>query len=95
MEIEGLSNAYAGTHFHFRVSGGARPTRIDVYIDQIMVLSKDCDDPPCHEMIFIPNGVRGSQVRVTARDAHGNVEQKSFSVVDSDASSGGVMSASG
>jgi hypothetical protein len=80
MDIEGFNDPHAGELFHFVVTGGTRPTHIEVYIDRAQVLSKDCADPPCHEMIAIPVGAKGSEVLVIARDALGNVEQHRFEV---------------
>ena len=91
MDIQSLGQAYAGQWFHFEVSGGTRPTRMEARIDRNQVLFKDCDDPPCHEMIFIPLDARGATVRVIARDMDGNVEEKTFRVVDADTSAGGMM----
>lgn len=91
MDIHSLGQAYAGQWFHFEVSGGTGPTRMVAHIDRNQVLFKDCDDPPCHEMIFIPLDARGSKVRIMARDVEGHVEEKTFVVVDADTSAGGAM----
>lgn len=93
MDIESLSQPYAGERFNFRITGGTRPTRIEVYVGRAKIIDKDCDDPPCHETIAIPPNARGSELWIIARDTEGNVEQRKFQVGDSDASAGGMMSA--
>lgn len=78
MNINPLTPLYTGLWFHFEVTGGTHPLHIEVYIDRVQVLSKDCPDPPCHQMIAI--GARGSEVLVFARDAEGNSEERRFKV---------------
>jgi len=95
MNIRNDGEPQAGEQFNFQVSGGTRPTHIEVHINQKKVLDKDCADPPCHESIFIPANARGSEVWIIARDTFGNVEQRRLRVTDSDASAGGTMSAAG
>lgn len=95
MDIESLSQPFAGELFNFRVTGGTRPTRIEVYIGRLKVIDKECDDPPCHEMVVIPANARGSEVRVIARDTMGNIEERKFQVGDSDTSAGGMPSVGG
>ncbi len=91
MEIEVFSQPVAGEGFNFRVTGGTRPTHIEVYIDRRLVLDTECTDPPCHEMVFIPRGTRGAELWIIARDIFGSIEQQKFAILDSDASAGGAM----
>lgn len=95
MQIEELGPPYAGELFRFTVTGGTRPTHIEVYIDRRQILSTDCPDPPCHEIIVVPPGTRGADLWIIARDAHGNTEQIRFTVGESDTSAGGMMSVAG
>ena len=95
MQIHSVGQPQAGEHFHFQVTGGTRPTHIEVQIDRNKVLDTDCADPPCHESIFIPANARGSTVWIVARDTNGTIEQLKVRVTDSDASAGGMMSAAG
>jgi hypothetical protein len=95
MEIKAMNQPLAGRQFRFLVAGGTRPTRIQVYIDQSQVASKDCDDPPCHEIVWIPPGTRGSEVRIVASNLLGSTEERRFTIADAEASGGGMMSAGG
>lgn len=95
MEIEELGLPYAGERFHFTVTQGTGLTNIEVYIDRKELLSKDCPDPPCHEMILVPPGTKGADLWIIARDTHGNTEEKRFTVGESDTSAGGMMTTSG
>ncbi len=91
MDIRAMSGPFAGEQFRFHVSGTLPPTRIVVYIDQAVVLSKDCDDPPCHETVSIPPGTKGSEVRIIASDPTGLREEQRFTVRDAESSAGGMM----
>ncbi|MCY1428771.1 hypothetical protein D3C76_895470 [compost metagenome] len=91
MDIENLNQPIAGDKFHFRVTGGTRPTHIEVYIDRLAVQVTDCPDPPCHEMVAIPHGTIGAELLVIARDTLGNVEERSFIIGDADTSVAGLI----
>lgn len=91
MDINNLNEAFAGGQFHFVVSDGARPIHIEVYVDGAPLMHEDCDDPPCHEMVFIPSGTRGAELWVVARDADGALAQRTFRVGTPDPSAGGVL----
>jgi hypothetical protein len=91
MNIESLTAPIAGERFKFRVTGGTRPTHIDVYINRQQVLDTECADPPCHEMVFIPQGARGAEIWIVARDTFGNIERRRFEVGESDAGAGGTI----
>ena len=95
MNIRPMGQPQPGEWFNFQVSGGTRPTQIDVYIDKHKVVAKECDDPPCHEAIFIPQNARGAEMWIVARDTFGNTEQIKLKVTDSDSSAGGTMAAAG
>lgn len=95
MDIESAYEPFAGEGFHFTVSGGVKPVRIRVYIDRVQVLDDDCPDPPCHEMVLVPHGTRGSELWVIATDALGTMTERRFSVGDSDTNAGGMTAAGG
>ena len=90
MEIDGLSEPVAGKEFNFRVTGDARPLRIEILIGRVRVMESECPDPPCHEMVLIPRQAGGAEILIIARDRLGNVEQRKFRVRYAD-SSGGAM----
>ncbi len=95
MEIEVFSQPMAGERFNFRITGGTRPTYIEVYINRRLVMETECSDPPCHEMVFIPHGARGTELWIIARDIFGSIEQQKLAIRDSDASAGGAMATEG
>ncbi|MNP33339.1 hypothetical protein D3C76_1265730 [compost metagenome] len=91
MDIENLNQPIAGEQFHFRVTGGTRPTHIEVYIDRLAIRVTDCPDPPCHEMVALPHGTIGAELLVIARDTLGNIEERSFTIGDADTSVAGLV----
>ena len=80
MEIESFDTPSEGREFRFIVLGGARPLRILVSVDDLRLVERECPDPPCHEMVFVPEGAR--QVSIRAVDANGDVAEELFPVKD-------------
>jgi hypothetical protein len=92
MVIENQDLPYAGKLFRFTVAGATGKTRIEAYIDTARVLERECPDPPCHEMVRVPVGTRGSVLRIVAKDLLGDTIERQFRIAESDTSSGGMMS---
>lgn len=93
MEIESAGLPHSGQQFRFTVVGGIGRTGIEVYIDGKRIYADDCPDPPCHEMIEVPQGARGATLRVIAKDSVGKTSEREFIVRDSEDGVGGAMSA--
>jgi hypothetical protein len=55
----------------------------------VRLLSEDCPDPPCHEVIDIPADAQGAEVLIIARDTFGKIERRVFKVEGKEA--GGLM----
>lgn len=95
MIIENQGLPYAGERFRFTVARATGKTRIVVYVDTAPILDEECPDPPCHEIVQIPVGTRGSVLRIVATDVSGNTTEREFTIAESDESTGGTMSAAG
>ena len=76
MIIENQDLPYAGERFLFSVAGATGKTKIEVYIDSARVLEEECPDPPCHEIVRVPVGTRGSVLRILAKDSLGNTTER-------------------
>jgi hypothetical protein len=87
MRDEGLP--YAGERFRFTILGGTPVIRIKAYIDSKQVLSTDCPDPPCHEVVQIPAGTRGAILRIVATDRLGSKFEQEYVIAEADR--GGAM----
>lgn len=72
MKIDLVTLPAPGTTLCFTVADGRGLTTIRVFIDADLVYQRECDDPPCHEMLNIPPSSAGSLLRITASDAAGN-----------------------
>ena len=48
--------------------------RLEVYLNAELLIEIECKDPPCHEVILIPEGTIGQILLVRTRDAHGPAE---------------------
>jgi hypothetical protein len=94
MAIEGLGLPRAGQAFRFTVSGTSERTAIEAYIGTKRVLQAECPDPPCHEVVPIPEDARGLILRIVATDSSSNRIEQEFRIGDSEASSGGMMTSS-
>jgi hypothetical protein len=92
MTIEGQGLPYARQPYRFVVSGVTGRTLIEAYVDTRRILRTECPDPPCHEMVQIPEHTRGSILRVIAFDSAGKRIEREFTIADSEASAGGMMS---
>lgn len=95
MKIEPLGVPYAGEKFEFTIKGDKKPTSLEAYIDRRQILSTDCPDPPCHEMLIVPQGTRGADLLIVARDADGNSVERVFTVVESGYDAGSKMTLKG
>jgi hypothetical protein len=79
MNIEAIGEPYPGRTFSFTVHSDSGRVTIAAYINQSQVLKADCPDPPCHEMVLIPETAFG-QLLVVATDSRGVSEQRVFSI---------------
>lgn len=51
---------------------------IEIFIGGLRVATKECPDPPCHEMLFIPKDADGKTLRIVATGKKHPVQQKSL-----------------
>lgn len=93
MEIVIEQAPHVGQDFSFSIIGGIGNTKIEAFIDDILVFQNDCPDPPCHEMLKIPIGKKSSKLRIIAKDSLGFVSEKTFVIAEIDREAGGTMSA--
>lgn len=82
----------AGEQYPFSVEGVIGEAVIEVYIDNHLLYRQECDDPPCHEMIMIPQDARGSDLSIIATDTSGKTEKREFKIAGSDTGVGGLIS---
>jgi hypothetical protein len=91
MNIEALGEPNPGQTFNFTVRGGVGKVTIAAYINESQVVFQtECPDPPCHEMVFIPEYASG-QLLVVATDSSGIRAQRVFNI-KSLISGGGMVS---
>jgi hypothetical protein len=90
MNIRTQGLPYAGEDFWFVVEGGTGKTVIEAYIDDRMLLRVECPDPPCHEMMKIPEDTGGSVFRLMAEDSAGHRIEKSFKIGGVETGAGGT-----
>lgn len=95
MKIENKGFPYAGKPFLFVVAEATGRTTIEAYVNMRRVLEAECPDPPCHEVVLVPVGTRGSVLRLIATDSLGNRIEREFTIADFEASSGGMMATAG
>lgn len=93
MRIEAEDNPTAGARYKFTVLEAIGGAGIKVFVDQLEILDEDCPDPPCHEIITIPEGTRGATLRIIARDRVGNVTEREFEIAEPYSESGAATAA--
>jgi hypothetical protein len=82
MEIETKDQPLAGERFRFSVSH-APGANILVFVDTLKIFEGDCPDPPCHESVFVPEGTRGSTLRIVAKSTAGKIIEREFNISES------------
>jgi hypothetical protein len=66
-----------GEPFRFYILGSKQEVTIKAYIGSALIFTSECPDPPCHEIVQIPQDTAGATLRVVATDHAGlNFEQK-------------------
>lgn len=65
MNITYKGKPVPGQRIEARVSGFKGSAHIQVHVGEALIFEGDCDDPPCHEFIKIPDDSLGL-VRITA-----------------------------
>ena len=88
MEIGHEDLPYSGESFRFTLSSTTHPVTIKAYVDSALILSEECPDPPCHEIIQIPIGTRGATLRLVATDRAGAILEREFTIGEADRSRG-------
>jgi hypothetical protein len=81
MIIENQGLPCAGEPFRFSVSGANGKMGVEAYIDSILVYEGECPDPPCHEIIDIPNDRINSVLRIIIWDMDGNTAEEEFTII--------------
>ena len=68
MRIAFASAPKAGRDFEFDVIETGDEARVQLYIDDNLMLEIRCPDPPCHERVFVPLEADGTTLLVRAED---------------------------
>jgi hypothetical protein len=84
---------YAGEPFAFTIRDAHERVTVQCYVDRHLVFNDECPDPPCHEVVTIPRGTRGSMLRIVATTARGARVEQELKIAEAGASSGGAASA--
>lgn len=80
MEIDTKTLPMAGELFQFDIEEETGQIKVDVYLDSELLFQHDCDDPPCHEMLIIPEHAHGSTLEIRTLDAIGNAKSFEYEV---------------
>ncbi len=91
MEITTNAQPRSGLPFDFVIAGGIGTTNITVYIAGQQISVDDCDDPPCHQMIRIPDASVRNTLSIIAKDSQGNIFERDYVIEDSDSGSGAIQ----
>ena len=90
MNIEIPGAPIAGASFYVILQGYRSNGHIAIYIEGDLALEKDCDDPPCHEVIFLTRNLAGRTLRVLAR-GDGETKEMTFTIGMKEAEGGAMM----
>jgi hypothetical protein len=74
MKIHAPREPIVGERFEVTVVDFSQPLFLSIHIGSKRVSFKECDDPPCHEMLAVPAGTKGAILTVIAQDAAGDRE---------------------
>lgn len=56
----------AGTNFSVTLRDYVGKGRVAVSVGGQLLLEQDCDDPPCHEVVFLTRELAGRELKVVA-----------------------------
>jgi hypothetical protein len=91
MDLETSEFPVAGANFAITLKAFRGKAHIEVYVNDQLTVERDCDDPPCHEVIFLTRDLAGRTLRVLAT-AEGQSEDKVLTI-GMKGSEGGAMMA--
>jgi hypothetical protein len=75
MQLKYHREPIAGERFSVTASDYAGTAILQIYIGQKLVGERECADPPCHEMVVVPKGTRGTILRVVVETSSGEREE--------------------
>lgn len=90
MDLEIPKPPMAGTNFSVTLKGYAGKANIAIYVEDEMALEQDCDDPPCHEVLFLTRDLAGRTLRVLATGG-GASKEVCFTIASKEAEGGAMM----
>jgi hypothetical protein len=93
MRIDAQAYPLAGDTFRFSVQNAAEGANLQVFVDSLKIFDGDCLDPPCHEEVRVPDGTRGSMLRIIATAANGTVVEREFEIAEVHSKRGPAASA--
>lgn len=91
MRIDASEPPSPGEYFRFTVRDGIGETQVEVLVNDTLIHSAGCPDPPCHDLVMVPPYASG-QLVVVAVDSQGVRGQRVFNII-SRTNPGGMMRA--
>jgi hypothetical protein len=76
IELWTFDDPVEGELFKYKITGNKKePMKTTIFINDNIVNSNKCEDPPCHEEIMIPPNSRGTTLKINIIDSDvGNIE---------------------
>ena len=81
MKLEHKGPAVAAQLFSVTASEFSGSIAIKIYVGSRLISQRDCPDPPCHEIVMIPEAAAGEMLRVVTWDATGQQKKLELPVV--------------
>ena len=82
MKIQLSSLAIAGQQLRYSLTATSLHTKINVYLNSMLIASHECPDPPCHDLaVHVPAASTGSTLRLVAIDSKGQSVETSAVVI--------------
>jgi hypothetical protein len=83
MILEYEREPIVGEPFAVTARGFEGTARMRLFIGQRLLAEVECPDPPCHEVVLIPEGTKGRMLRVIATDQEGQEEELELTIRES------------
>lgn len=80
MILETEGEPVAGSPFRIVAREFVGAGKIEVYLRDRLVLSKECADPPCFDHYAVPPRTGGATLFVIAKDSAGQTEELEFTI---------------
>ncbi len=83
MNLKWYSPPIAGKNFSFMIEHSAVRVETSVYLDEQLVFTSECPDPPCHEVFSVPKDAAKHSLELIVRDGNKIIYDKRFVIKDS------------